>query len=94
MRQLIQEYGLFHIVRGTDLDAALAWVAYSRTLEIEWTFHGVNYAFVLYDWNYTEVTEFTTVVHTIRRRGRPVDVTLSAELVNWHQMPQQSIGEA
>lgn len=34
------------------------------------------------------------VVHTVRLQGRPMNVKLSVELVNWNEMTYESIGGA
>lgn len=52
----------------------------------------MNDAFLQYNWDSTEVTEIPSVVRTVRRKVRTVNITLSADLFNWHKMTYESIG--
>lgn len=55
IHQFNHEYGLFDTLRGTSFDATLSLLAYSRTFKIDWSRHGVNNAFFLYDRDCIEV---------------------------------------
>lgn len=74
--------------------AALAWNAYCRTFEIDWARQGVNYAFLLYDWDSIEVFGLSTITYAVRRKGRSENVTLLGEPVEWNQGPYETIGRA
>lgn len=45
LRKLIQTFGLFHTVRGSNFDIAATYVAYCRVGEVEWSHSSLSTPF-------------------------------------------------
>lgn len=92
--QSINDYGFFTIVSGTSFDASLVMVAIFRTFQIDWARNGVHHAFLLWDWDSTEVFRLSTITHAVCWKGPYEIAALHAEPIEWPQRPHETIGES
>lgn len=72
LRELIDKFGFFHIVRGSNFDAAAAYFVNCRVGEFDWSQSSLGTPFYHYDWANGHVVTFSETIVPVRRGGHTV----------------------
>jgi len=98
VRLRIGEMGFLEILQGCNFDKAKAYLAYSRSSEIDWEALNMDSPFLPYDWNTGMVSDLVGSSESVPGRldglGRSSTQTFGSVQVQWHNVPSMTMGQA
>lgn len=89
LRHLFEGYGFFNIVRAISFHASLAWLAYCRSSELDWSRNGLTDKFYLWEWESGDVVNLGLLASKFTRDGTEKSVSILGQHAVFTRCPMR-----